>query len=103
MPNTLRLIADLSDGSTVVGSYIYIQQTIPLPPCSDPSIHAIPQPVGTLAILSDTLGRLEINAKHIVRIGTDQASMTAIKDPVDAMSYVNELLQTAQNIPLNYL
>lgn len=103
MPNNLRFMVDLSDGSTVVGSFIYIQKTRPLPQCFDPAIHEIPQPVWTLAILSDILGRLEINAKHIVRIGTDQASMMAIKNPMDAIIYVNGLLQTAQNIPLNYL
>ena len=103
MPNNLRLIADLSDGSTVVGSFIYIQQTRPYPQCFDPSIHKLPEPVGTLAILSDTLGRIEINVKHIVRIGTDQTRMVVIKNPVDALIYVNELLQTAQNMPLNYL
>ena len=52
MPNNLRLIADLSDGSTVVGSFIYIQQTRPLPQCFDPLIHEIPKTVWTLAIMS---------------------------------------------------
>ena len=103
MPSNLQLIADLSDGATVVGSYIYIQQTRPQPQCFDPSIHKIPESVWTLAILSDTLGRLEINVKHIVRIGTSQTDMVVIKNPVDVGIYVVDLLRLAETVPLKRL
>ena len=101
MPSNLRLTVDLSDGSTVVGSFIYIG--------TDKPAHTLPYDTAcysnrwTLAILSDTLGRLEINAKHIVRIGKDQPSMVVIKNPADAAIYVNGLLQATKYIPLNYL
>ena len=93
MPN-LRFIADLADGSTVVGSYIYIQMTVPEISRSQ---------VCTLSILSDTLGRLDINAKHIVRIGTDPSCLTETKQPQDVFCYVSDRLRLAEATPLNSL
>ena len=101
MTSNLLLTVDLSDGSTVVGSFIYIGTDKPGPTL--PYDTARYSNRWTLAILSETLGRLEINAKHIVRIGTNPAHLTATKNPADVVLYVNELLQTAQNIPLNRL
>ena len=84
MLNNLRFIADLADGSTVVGSYIHIEITVPEISRSQ---------VCTLSIRSDTLGRLDINAKHIVRIGTDPSCLTETKQPKDVFYYVTDRLR----------
>jgi len=94
MLNNLRLIADLADGSTVVGSYIHIEITVPEISRSQ---------VCTLSIRSDTLGRLDINAKHIVRIGTDPSCLTETKQPKDVFYYVTDRLRVAEATPLNFL
>lgn len=95
MTNTnLRLIADLSDGSTIVGSYIYIEMTVP----EEPRFQ-----VCTLSVRSDTLGSLDIDAKHIVRIGTDPSRLTETKQPQDVFYYVTDLLRLAETTPLNFL
>lgn len=91
---TLRFIADLADGSTVVGSYVHIEMTVPEISRSQ---------VCTLSILSDTLGRLDINAKHIVRIGTDPSCLTETKQPQDVFYYVSDRLRLAEATPLNFL
>ena len=94
MPSNLRLTADLSDGSTVVGSYIHIEMTVP---------EISRAQVCTLSLRSDTLGRLDINAKHIVCIGTDPAHLTETKQPKDVFYYVTDLLRLAEATPLNFL
>ena len=91
---TLRFIADLSDGSTVVGSYVHIKMAVPEISRSQ---------VCTLSILSDTLGRLDIDAKYIVRIGTDPSCLTETKQPQDVFYYVTDRLRLAKTDPLNFL
>jgi len=94
MSTNLRFIADLADGSTVVGSYIHIEMTVP---------EISRAQVCTLSLLSDTLGRLDINAKHVIRIGTDPAHFTETKRPQDVFYYVTDLLRLAEATPLNFL
>lgn len=94
MLNNLRFIADLADGSTVVGSYIHVEITVP---------EISRAQVCTLSLCSDTLGRLDINAKHIIRIGTDPAYLTETKKPDDVFCYVTNRLRLAEATPLNFL
>ena len=94
MPNNLRLIADLSDGSTIVGYYTHIKMTAP----EDSRFQ-----VCILSVRSDTLGSLDIDAKHIVRIGTDQSRITEIKTPKDVFYYVTDRLRVAKATPLNFM
>ena len=94
MSTNLRFIADLADGSTVVGSYIHIEMTVP---------EISRAQVCTLSLRSDTLGRLDINAKHVIRIGTDPAHLTETKKPDDVFCYVTDCLRLAEYTPLNFL
>jgi len=94
MLNNLRFIADLADGSTVVGSYVHIKITVP----EDSRFQ-----VCTLSLRSDILGSLDINAKHIVRIGTDPAHLTETKQAKDVFYYVTDCLRLAEATPLNFL
>ena len=92
--SNIRFTADLADGSTVVGSYIHIGITVPEISRSQ---------VCTLSLCSDTLGRLDINAKHIVRIGTDPSCLTETKQPEDVFYYVADHLRLAEATPLNFM
>lgn len=95
MTNTnLRLIADLSDGSTIVGYYTHIKMTVP----EDSRFQ-----VCTLSVRSDTLGILDIDAKHIVRIGTDQSRLTETKQPKDVFQYITSLYHLISDVPINFI
>lgn len=102
-PN-IRLIVDLDDGTTLPGTFVCIAHDVPAPQCFDAAItHEIPQAVWTLTIRSATLGKLDVDARHVVRIGTSQTDMAVIKNPVDVGIYVNDLLRLAETNPLNLL
>lgn len=92
-PN-IRFIVDLADGSTVVGSYIHIEMTVP---------EISRAQVCTLSLRSDTLGVLDINAKHVIRIGIDPSHLTETKQSQDVFYYVTDRLRLAEAIPLNFL
>lgn len=95
MTNTnLRLIADLSDGSTIVGSYTHIKMTVP----EDSRFQ-----VCTLSVRSETLGSLDIDAKHIVRIGTDPSRLTETKTPKDVFQYITSLYHLIPDAPINFI
>lgn len=88
-----KLTIELGDGSIIVGTWISFSQTNPhntLFP--DGSIYEIPHPLCTLSVLSDTLGKLDISAQHIVRIGTDPEHLTEIKNPLDILFYIQPVL-----------
>lgn len=102
--SNIRLIVDLNDGTTLPGTFVCISRHVPAPQCFDDTItHEIPQAVWTLTIRSATLGKLDVDARHVVRIGTSQTDMAVIKNPVDVGIYVNELLRLAETNPLNLL
>ena len=103
--NTLniRLIVDLDDGTTLPGTFVCIAHEVPAPQCFDDITHEIPQAVWTLTIRSATLGKLDVDARHVVRIGTSQTDMAVIKNPADVGIYVNDLLRLAETNPLNLL
>jgi len=93
-----KLTIELEDGSTIVGTWISFSQSNPyntLFPSGD--IYEIPEPLCTLSVLSDTLGKLDINALHIVRIGTDHEHLTEIKNPLDILSYIQSGLDRNNN------
>lgn len=101
--SNLRLIVDLNDGTTLPGTFVSIAHDVPAPQCFDSAIHEIPQTVWTLTIRSATLGKLDVDARHVVRIGTSQSDMAVIKNPVDVGIYIEELLRLADSVPLNRL
>ena len=74
--NNAQLICNLDDGSTLVGSYVCLAQDIP-------------NSTWMVTIRSTALGTLDIDARHIARIGTDPERLTETKTPVAVALYVN--------------
>ena len=101
--SNIRLIVDLDDGTILPGTFVSIAHDVPSPQFFDSAIHEIPQAVWTLTIRSATLGKLDVDVRHVVRIGTSQTDMAVIKNPVDVGIYVDGLLRLSENIPLNFL
>lgn len=74
--NNAQIICNLDDGSTLVGSYVCLAQDIP-------------NSTWTVSIRSTALGTIDIDARHIVRIGTEPGCLTETKTPVAVALYVN--------------
>jgi len=76
--NDARLICNLDDGSTLVGTYVCLAQDSQ-------------NNTWTVSIRSIALGTtLDIDARHIARIGTDLEHLTETKTPVAVALYVND-------------
>lgn len=98
MAKRLKLYIELADGSSIVGSFISIAREASFPECVGNPISS-----WSITILSDTLGKLNINAVYVIGIGTDPNDMTHPKYPVDVALYVNNLLHLAHNMPFDFL
>ena len=88
----IHLIVHLGDGCVIVGNLISFEQNIPVPPVFDDTIHQLPEPSCRVTVLTDTIGTIVFNARHIVKMGTDEDSMVDIKAPLDAVLYLTSLL-----------
>lgn len=76
--NNARLICHLDEGSILVGSYVCLAQDIP-------------NNTWMVSIRSIALGTiLDIDARHIARIGTDPEHLTETKTPVAVALYVSD-------------
>lgn len=98
MSNRLKLRVELADGCILVGEVISVGSKPQSPEYFDK-----PQMKWFMDLLTDTLGKVEINAVHIIKMGPDQLKMQEFKDPVEVVNYVMELMRVAQNMPLNFL
>lgn len=98
MLNRLKLRVELADGCIIVGEVISLGSVT-----QSPEYYSKPQMKWSLDLLTETLGKVEINAFHIVKMGPDQTKMQEFKDPVEVVNHVMELMRVAQNMPLNFL
>lgn len=98
MSNRLKLRVELADGCILVGEVVSVGSKT-----QSPEYYYKPQMKWSLDLLSDTLGKVEINVAHIVKIGPDPTKMQEFKDPVDVVNHIMELMRVAQNMPLNFL
>ena len=98
MSNRLKLRVELTDGCILVGEVISVGSKT-----QSPEYYDKPQMKWSLDLLTDTLGKVEINAVHIVKMGPDPIKMQEFKDPVEVVNHVMELMRVAQNMPLNFL
>ena len=94
MSNLLKLRVELADGCILVGEVISVG--------SKPNFHES-QMKWYMDLLTDTLGKLEINAVHIAKMGPDPTKMQEFKDPVEVFNYVVELMRVAHSMSLNLL
>lgn len=98
MSNMLKLRVELADCCILVGDVVSVGSKP-----QSPDWYFKPQMKWYLELLTDTLGKVELNAAHIVKIGPDQTEMLQVKDPVEVVNHVMELMRVAQNMPLNFM
>ena len=92
MSNLLKIRVELSDGCILVGEVVSVGSKTQSPEYFDK-----PQMKWYLELLTDTLGNVEINAVHIVKMGSCPTEMRQFKEPVEVVTYVLELMRVAQN------
>ena len=94
MSNRLKLRVELADGCIIVGEVVSVGSKPQFPES---------QMKWYMDLLTDTLGKVEINAVHIAKMGPDPTKMQEFKDPVDVFNYVVELMRVAHSMSLNLL
>jgi hypothetical protein len=88
----IPLIVHLGDGCVIVGTLVSFQQNLPVPTFFDCAIHQLPEASCSVSVLTDTMGTLDFNARHVVKIGTDKDHMVEIKAAMDVVLYLKSLL-----------
>ena len=84
---------DLCDGTTLTGKFVELIEERPLPiALPDGHIHETPQYKTTVTILSDTIGEISVNARHIVRMATDPGHPVETHSVEDVVMFVAERL-----------
>lgn len=90
---SFRLVVNLKDGTTLTGTLERFKAHIPAQTYISDITREIPKVTWTLTILSDILGELDIDARHIKRVGTDFHCLIETPCPEAVARYVNSLLQ----------
>lgn len=98
MSNRLKLRVELADGCILVGEVVSAGSKP-----QSPQYFYKPQMKWFLDLLTDTLGKVKINAVHIAKMGSDPTKMQEFKDPVEVVNHVIELMRVAHSMPLNFL
>ena len=86
----IPLIVHLGDGCVIVGKLVSVEQTLPMPPVPGCPIPKLPEASCNVSVLTDTMGTLDFNARHIVKIGTDMDHMVEIKAAIDVVLYLTK-------------
>lgn len=92
-PQAVRLVVNINDGTTLTGILERFTVHIPAQTYISDITREIPKVTWTLTILSDILGELDIDARHIKRVGTDFHCLIETPCPEAVARYVNSLLQ----------
>jgi len=88
----IPLIVQLGDGCVIVGTLVSFQQNLPVPTFFDSAIHQLPEASCSVSVLTGTMGTLDLNARHVTKIGTDKDHMVDIKAAMDVVVYLKSLL-----------
>lgn len=88
----IPLIVHLGDGCVIVGTLVSFEQNLPIPTFFDCAIHRLPEASCRVSVRTDTMGTLDFNARHVVKIGTDRDHMVEIKAALDVVLYLTSLL-----------
>jgi hypothetical protein len=88
----IPLIVHLGDGCVIVGTLVSFEQNIPVPDFLVRAIHQLPEASCSVSVLTNTMGTLDFNARHVVKIGTDRDHMVEIKTALDVVLYLTSLL-----------
>ncbi len=88
----IHLIVHLGDGCVIVGTLVSFEQSLPTQTSFDCAIHRFSEASCSVSVLTDTMGTLDFNARHVVKMGTDKDHMVDIKAPLDVVLYLKSLL-----------
>lgn len=88
----IPLIVHLGDGCVVVGTLASFEQHLSTRSFFDCAINQFPEASCNVSVLTDTMGTLNFNARHIVKIGTDRDHMVDIKAAMDVVLYLKSLM-----------
>ena len=88
----IPLIVHLGDGCVIVGTLVSFEQNLPVPTFFDCAVHQLPEASCSVSVLTDTIGTIDFNARHVVKIGTDERNMVDIKAAMDVVLYLKSLL-----------
>lgn len=94
----IPIIVHLRDGCIIVGTLVSFQQNLPAPAFFDSAIHQLPEASCNVSVLTDTMGTLDFNARHVVKIGIDKDHMVDITDYRDVVLYLESLLDQAHRV-----
>lgn len=94
----IPLIVHLGDGCVIVGMLVSFQQNLPAPAVFGCAIHRLPEASCSVSVLTDTMGTLDFNARHIVKIGTDKDHMVETKAAMDVVLYITSLLNLDRKV-----
>ena len=94
----IPIIVHLGDGCVIVGTLVSFQQNLPAPAFFDCAIHQLPEASCSVSVLTDTMGTLDFNARHVVKMGTDKDHMVDIKAPLDVVLYLKFLLELDRKV-----
>jgi len=88
----IPLIVHLGDDCVIVGTLVSFEQNIPVTDFLDCPIVQLPESSCRVSVLTNTVGTLNFNARHVVKIGTDKDHMVEIKAALDVVLYLTSLL-----------
>ena len=94
----IHLIVHLGDGCVVVGTLVSFEQNLPVQTFFDCAIHQFPKASCSVSVLTDTMGTIDFNARHVVKIGTDKDHLVDIKAPLDVVLYLQSLLELERKV-----
>ena len=94
----IPLIVHLGDGCVIVGTLVSFEQSLPKQTFFDCAVHQMPEASCSVSVLTDTMGTLDFNARHVVKIGTDEGNMVDIKAPLDVVLYLQSLLDLERKV-----
>lgn len=94
----IPLIVHLGDGCVIVGTLVSFQQNLTAHTFFDCAIHQLPEASCSVSVLTDTLGTIDFNARHVVKIGTDTGNMVEIKAAMDVVLYLKSLLNLDRKV-----
>lgn len=88
----IPLIVHLYDGCVIVGELASFEQSLPRQTGFDCATHQLPEASCNVSVMTRTMGTLDFNARHVVKIGTDKDHMVDIKAAMDVVVYLKSLL-----------
>ena len=94
----IPLIVHLGDGCVIVGTLVSFEQSLPKQTFFDCAVHQMPEASCSVSVLTDTMGTLDFNARHVVKIGTDKDHMVETKAAMDVVLYLTSLINLDRKV-----